>query len=72
MASRMNIYDARRIMATIGCKLSADFHTLNSAQVDQVLIAARQYGYRKPRNANGSKARYFFQFVQRTAHRKAY
>jgi hypothetical protein len=68
--SRMGFYEARNIMAAIGCELNADYHTLNSNQVDRVLAEAKLYGYRKPKNANGSKARYFFAFVQRTAHRK--
>lgn len=68
---RMGFYEARNIMAGIGCELSADYHTLDSNQVNRVLMEARQYGYRKPKNANGSTARYFFSFVQRVAHRSA-
>lgn len=45
----------------------ADFHQLNSAQVERVLYWANSYGYRPPRNANGSKARYFFYMLQRHA-----
>jgi hypothetical protein len=67
---KMGFYEARNIMAAIGCELNADFHRLDSNQVSRVLMEARQYGYRKPKNANGSRARYFFAFVQRTAHRK--
>ena len=72
MAKRMGFYEARNIMAAIGCELNADYHTLDSNQVNRVLMEARQYGYRKPKNANGSTARYFFAFVQRTAHRKIF
>ena len=67
---RMGFYEARGIMAAIGCELNADYHTLNSNQVDRVVMEARQYGYRKPKNANGSLGRYFFSYVQRTAHRQ--
>jgi len=68
----MGFYEARNILAAVGCELSADFHTLDSNQVERVLMEAEQYGYRKPKNANGSRARYFFAFVQRVATRKAY
>lgn len=67
---KMGFYEARNIMAAIGCELNADFHTLDSTQVNRVIMEADQYGYRKPKNANGSRARYFFAFVQRTANRR--
>lgn len=44
---------------------AGDFHTLSSDQVDQVLDAADSANYRKPKNANGSRARYFFYAIQR-------
>ena len=67
---QMGFYEARGIMAAIGCELNADYHTLDSNQVHRVVMEARQYGYRKPKNANGSTGRYFFAFVQRRAHRR--
>ena len=36
-----------------------DFFTLSSEEVGRVLAAADSVGYRKPKNANGSRARYF-------------
>ena len=48
-----------------------DFHTLSSAQVDSVLAAADEYGYRKPRGANGSRGRYFHAFLLRVAKRES-
>jgi hypothetical protein len=42
-----------------------DFHALTSAQVDGIVDEARRVGYRKPRNANGSTARYFYEGIQR-------
>lgn len=68
---RMGFYEAREIMARVGCELSADYHTLGAEQVDRVVVEAHLYGYRRPRNAPGSTARMFFQFVQRVAHRRA-
>ena len=47
-----------------------DFHALDSAAVDRLLIEADAVKYRKPRNANGSRARYFHAYLTRTASRK--
>lgn len=44
-----------------GIDPTADFHTLTSAQVEKVLALAVEMKYRKPKNANGSRARMFFQ-----------
>ena len=49
---------------------SDDFHALRSEQVEGLLHWAKAYGYRQPRNANGSKARYFFYMLQRHANKK--
>lgn len=46
-----------------------DFHALRSEQVEGILHWAKAYGYRKPKNANGSKARYFFYILQRYANK---
>jgi len=46
-----------------------DFHALRSEQVEGLLHWAKAYGYRKPKNANGSKARYFFAMLQRYANK---
>lgn len=55
------------------CKLAhrPDFHTLGASTVDLLLEEARQYGYRKPRNANGSKARYWYAYLLRVSSRSA-
>jgi hypothetical protein len=44
-----------------------DFHALSSSQVDGLNHWAKAYGYRAPKNANGSRARYFFQMLARSA-----
>lgn len=49
--------------------LGLDFHALDSAQVDNVRAAADDYGYRAPRNRNGSRCRYFFAFLERASRR---
>lgn len=48
---------------------AANFHALSSAQVERLLDAAKQYRYRKPKNANGSTARCFFAMLQRHANK---
>lgn len=48
----------------------ADFHTLASSQVDQLLTEADRMQYRKPKAANGSRGRYFFYMLQRRAMRQ--
>lgn len=48
---------------------SRDFHTLSSSEVEQVLAEADRQKYRKPKNASGSRARYFYAKLQREAER---
>lgn len=45
--------------------LTADFHALDSDTVLQLADVAKAVGYRRPRNANGSTARYFFAYLAR-------
>ena len=46
-------------------KLTADFFTLDSDTVLQLVDVAKAVGYRRPKNANGSTARYFFAYLAR-------
>jgi len=46
-----------------------DFHTLSSAQVDVLIQEADRLRYRKPKNANGSRGRYFHAMLERKAAR---
>lgn len=43
-----------------GIDPQANFHTLDNFEVCRLLEAAKAIGYRKPKNANGSTARYYF------------
>ena len=61
---------ARNIARHYRIPLDRDFHALNSDDVEAVLEAAKWCRYRQPRNANGSKARYFHAYLQRAANRK--
>jgi len=45
------------------CK--ADFHRLSSSEVDLILNMARATGYRKRKDAPGSTARMYFQYLSR-------
>lgn len=65
-AERLN---ARETLRACGIALEADFHTLSASQVDKLLIEADRVRYRKPRAANGSRARYFHDLLQRRASR---
>lgn len=51
--------NAMQTLERIGIDPRSDFHALRSSQVDQLLEEADKQRYRKPRNANGSRARYF-------------
>lgn len=49
--------------------LGEDFHTLRNDVVDRIIAAADERKYRKPKNANGSRARYFYAQLNRDAAR---
>ena len=58
--------DARKLLQDAGVWLwGKDYHTLRSSEVDKVLGMAKLYGYRKAKNAPGSTARMFWEFLQR-------
>lgn len=58
---------AHDVLQRAGVPLGADFHRLHSSQVDALLAEADRLKYRKPRNANGSRGRYFHDLLQRRA-----
>ncbi len=49
--------------------LGEGFHTLGSGVVENIIAAADEWKYRKPIDANGSRARYFYAYMQRAASR---
>ena len=49
-----------------GISIHADFFTLRSSQVEILCVLAKLQGYKHPKNANGSKARYYFAALQRS------
>lgn len=68
--ARLTPDDARRIARDHNIPLAEDFHALSSNAVERINAAADLRGYRKPANANGSRARYFHALLSRTAARK--
>jgi hypothetical protein len=51
----------------IGLADMPDYHALPSGKVDSILEQADKARYRKPRNANGSRGRYFYALLCRKA-----
>ena len=66
----MDSTQAHETLQRAGVPVGADFHTLSSSQVEALLAEADRVKYRKPRNANGSRGRYFHDLLQRRAARK--
>lgn len=58
---------AQDILFMCGLESRHDFHTLSSGEVEHLLEYANAHSYRKPRNANGSRARYWFNYLRRRA-----
>lgn len=65
----MTTEQATNVLRYVGAETSTDFHTLSATAVDNLIAFANDFKYRRPRNANGSRARYFFAFVCRVARR---
>lgn len=61
---------ARATLQLLNIDFGQDFHTLRSTQVDALLVEADRAQYRRPANANGSRARYFHDLLQRRARAK--
>lgn len=66
-AERVN---ARETLRMLRIDPARDFFTLDSTQVESLVAEADRVRYRKPKNANGSRARYFHALLQRRANRK--
>jgi hypothetical protein len=67
----MNWRIAVEILRCCGIPPHADFFTLSASQVNDLLTFADDQGYRKPRNANGSRGRYWYAYLQRSARKAA-
>jgi hypothetical protein len=51
--------------------LGGNFHSLGTDVVAALIEEADERRYRRPKNANGSRARYFHDYLQRVAAREA-
>lgn len=67
--ARLSPADARAILSRCLHNPLHDFHELRSGEVEALLVEADARRYRKPRNANGSRGRYFHAYLRRIADR---
>jgi hypothetical protein len=67
MIMPINTAAALQAFQSAGIKLEDNFHALSSSQVCVIVDCAKRDGYRKPKNANGSTARYYFAALRRKA-----
>lgn len=54
----------------IGLDINQDFYSIPMSKACELSTLADYCNYRKPKNANGSKARYFWALLQRVHNRK--
>lgn len=59
--------NARAVLSSLNIAVGQNFFTLSNSQVCGLLEAADFARYQKPKNANGSRARYFHDRLQRQA-----
>ena len=57
--------EAKQLLKSDGIDFERDFHELGSQEVQRVLEVAKLAGYRKSKNAPGSTARMYFQYLSR-------
>jgi hypothetical protein len=69
--ARLTRSEARDILQRCKVAIGSDFHRLDSETVERLLSEADARGYRKPKNANGSRGRYFHAYVDRTAEKES-
>lgn len=67
---RLSKATAQSILTICMVPRDANFHTLPAGTVEALLAHADEYGYRKPKNANGSRGRYWCAYLQRVASRE--
>ena len=69
MTSRLTYWEARSLARAFGFDPLEDFHAMSTASKEAVIRAADSRGYRKPKNANGSRGRCFADYVRRVVER---
>jgi hypothetical protein len=68
--TRERHFHAKQTLAALNIPIGSDFHCLSNTQVDALLAQADLVRYRKPKNANGSRGRYFHNLLQRQAEKR--
>jgi hypothetical protein len=63
----MDKKDALDILLRCKVEVGANFFALRSVNVCSLIREANRVNYRAPKHANGSRGRYFHDFVQRRA-----
>ena len=66
---RMTRETAEGILTRCHLTATPDFFTLSTGDVYSLLAEADAVKYRKPKGANGSRARYFYAYVLRAANK---
>ena len=66
---RLTASEAHDILQQCHIAPETNFFALRSHEVASLLDFADKRGYRKPRNANGSRGRYFYAYLQRALNR---
>ena len=61
----MNHCDAKAMLHAQGIDFRDDFYVLSSSKVELIVDLARATGYRKRRDAPGSRGRMYYQLLQR-------
>jgi len=59
--------EAHNLASACQIPLNDQFHALNHDTVERIIAAADFVKYRQPKNANGSRARYFHAYMVRSA-----
>jgi hypothetical protein len=67
--ARLTSREAHAILARCKVNPHVPFHALSPFHVDALLTEADARRYRKPKNANGSRGRYFHAYVVRALRR---
>ena len=60
-------HDARDILTRAHVPIGGNFFSLSQSDVAALLAEADKHKYRAPRNANGSRGRYWHDYLQRVA-----
>lgn len=63
--ARLTYWEARSLTRSFGFNPFEDFHAMSSGSKEAVIRAADSRGYKAPKNANGSRGRYFAAYVRR-------